>query len=591
MNKYDNYSKEDLIALLNKQDKELARKKYGLVWDNEKVPEQVVLNCQKNLPVLKNIKDKDIVVNKTDNDYNIMIEGDNYHSLQVLNFTHKGKIDVIYIDPPYNTGNNDFCYNDKYVDKEDGYRHSKWLNFMEKRLELAKNLLSEQGIIFISIDDNEQANLKLLCDKIFNVNNYIGTIARVSKKGGNKGTFIKPKKDYVLVYCNNVQKIDKIKFGRFNQIPEPEWKEEEFKGQIRYFTQGECPYRAKLDVRANQRYYIKCPDESLIIPPGNVFPDIKEDGAKVTPLTNDDKCWTFSQKRYFEERDNNAFIFTKTNKSPFLDQNGNKAKWNIYKKVFKEELMKDNGELYKKEILSDYIDSFPNSQGTNELDDLDIDFSYPKPVNLIKYFIEITEKDTNTLILDFFAGSGTTAQAVLELNKQDGGNRKFIICTNNENNIAENVCYPRISKVINGYYKKNKEEFIEGLSANMKYFKTDFVEIIKNITQTKINLTKKCTEILCLKNGIFNCITKKNSYTIHTNNTTDSYLCIFYDFIDDSVRDFIDEIKKIQGQKLVYMFSINNFIDESLFENIDNLSIEPIPHELYNTYLKIIGNK
>src|SRR5690606_33566981 len=138
--------------------------KYGLVWDSEKENERVVLDCREKLPILKEVKNKEIKT--SDNDYNLMIEGDNYHALQVLSYTHKEKIDVIYIDPPYNTGEKDFIYNDRYVDIDDGYRHSKWLNFMEKRLELAKGLLSQLGAIFISIDNNEQANLKLLCDKI-----------------------------------------------------------------------------------------------------------------------------------------------------------------------------------------------------------------------------------------------------------------------------------------------------------------------------------------------------------------------------------------------------------------------------------------
>ena len=139
-NYYDDLSKDELKELLKKQNKELARKKYGLVWDSEKEPEKVVLDCQKKLPILKEDKSREIKTN--DDDYNLLIEGDNYHALQVLNYTHKEKIDVIYIDPPYNTGTEKggFVYNDKYVDKEDGYRHSKWLNFMEKRLDLAKYL-------------------------------------------------------------------------------------------------------------------------------------------------------------------------------------------------------------------------------------------------------------------------------------------------------------------------------------------------------------------------------------------------------------------------------------------------------------------
>ena len=196
---YDDFSREELIELLNKQDKELALKKYGLVWDSEKEPEKVVLDCEKNLPILQRISDKEI---KTDNsDYNILIEGDNFHALSVLNYTHKGKIDVIYIDPPYNTGKkNSFLYNDSYVLKEDGYRHSKWLNFMEKRLNLAKKLLKNDGVIFISIDDNEQANLKVLCDKIFNEENFISILPRITKKGGKSSDNVQKNHDYVLVY-------------------------------------------------------------------------------------------------------------------------------------------------------------------------------------------------------------------------------------------------------------------------------------------------------------------------------------------------------------------------------------------------------
>jgi len=200
MNKYENYSKEELLNIIEKQEKELKIKKYGLVWDSEREPEQVVLDCENNLPILKRIKSKEI---KTDNsEDNIIIEGDNYHALTVLNYTHLGKIDVIYIDPPYNTGNKDFIYNDKYVDKEDGYRHSKWLNFMEKRFNLAANLLKKTGVIFISIDDNEESQLKLLCDKVFGENNFISKILIQSNpRGSQSSTHFATTHEYVLVYA------------------------------------------------------------------------------------------------------------------------------------------------------------------------------------------------------------------------------------------------------------------------------------------------------------------------------------------------------------------------------------------------------
>ena len=144
---YDKLSKDELLKLVENQEAELDSKKYGLMWDREKEPEQVVLDCENNLPILKRITNNEIKTNESDD--NIFIEGDNYHSLTVLNYTHKGKIDFIYIDPPYNTGKKDFIFNDSYVDREDSYRHSKWLAFMGKRLKLAKNLLKNTGVIFI----------------------------------------------------------------------------------------------------------------------------------------------------------------------------------------------------------------------------------------------------------------------------------------------------------------------------------------------------------------------------------------------------------------------------------------------------------
>ncbi|KIM06841.1 MAG: hypothetical protein KU28_07745, partial [Sulfurovum sp. PC08-66] len=179
---YHDYTKEELLKLVKELAQELEDKKYGLVWDKEREPEQVVVDCQDNLPILKEVKEKHIKTD--DSDDNILIEGDNYHALSVLNYTHENKIDVIYIDPPYNTGNKDFIYNDKFVDKEDKYRHSKWLNFMEKRLNLAHKLLKQEGVIFVSIDDNEAFNLKLLCDKVFGEDNFIANLPRIVKKGG-----------------------------------------------------------------------------------------------------------------------------------------------------------------------------------------------------------------------------------------------------------------------------------------------------------------------------------------------------------------------------------------------------------------------
>ena len=192
-------AEEDKAALL-----ELVaeKKKYGIVWEDK--PEVAEQRLQSELPVLHEVKERFIPGATPDAPNHILIEGDNLHALTALSYTHAGKIDVIYIDPPYNTGNKDFVYNDQFVDKEDSYRHSKWLSFMNKRLKIAKTLLSERGVIFISIDDNEQSQLKLLCDEIFGAENQIAVLPTIMNWKGNQAQFgFAGTHEYTLCYTRD----------------------------------------------------------------------------------------------------------------------------------------------------------------------------------------------------------------------------------------------------------------------------------------------------------------------------------------------------------------------------------------------------
>lgn len=200
-----NEEKASLVELLRSQ------KKYGLVWEDK--PEEIETRLVDELPVLTEVPERAIVSDAPDAPNHILIEGDNLEALTALAYTHEGKIDVIYIDPPYNTGNKDFVYNDSFVDREDGYRHSKWLSFMNKRLQIAKSLLASGGVIFISIDDNEQAQLKLLCDEVFGAQNNIGTIIWKKKTNGNNMGLIPPVHDYILSYALNVENLSNKTFG------------------------------------------------------------------------------------------------------------------------------------------------------------------------------------------------------------------------------------------------------------------------------------------------------------------------------------------------------------------------------------------
>lgn len=549
MSKYDNFSREELIELLQKQDRELSLKKYGLIWDSEKEPEKVVVDCAKKLPILKSVPEKDIKTN--DDDYNIMIEGDNYHALQVLNYTHKEKIDVIYIDPPYNTGNKEgqFVYNDKFVDKEDGYRHSKWLNFMEKRLELAKELLKEDGVIFISIDDNEFTNLTLLCQKIFGEENVENIIwHKVDDDSGRmKITYrIRREHEYILI-C--YKQKNNVFFKKF-------------KSQRNYKNEYSNPDN---DPRgAYKQGIISTTEAKSRVGGKNYYTVITPSGRAIN------RQWRITQSEFEILRQDNRIYFGKTGDSiPSL-----KVFINEDKETTPISIFKDLGTA--KTAGRELFEMFGKKV-----------FNYPKPVDLIKRLFEISTKK-EALVLDFFAGSGTTAHALLELNEEDKGERHFILCTNNEGNIATDVCYPRVQKIINGYKKNGDGELIDGLGGNLKYFRTNFVENSKNTTQTKINLARQCSEMLCLKTGRFNQIINNPSFKIFSNNKNNQYTCIYFDCFDTDMKDFISEIGKLDGHKDVYVFSLTDAVDTSLFSGISGVKLEAIPYKILDLYKRIV---
>ncbi len=586
---YDNFSREELIELLNKQDKELALKKYGLVWDTEKEPEKVVQDCQNNLPILQRVSEKEIKTD--DSDYNILIEGDNFHALSVLNYTHKGELDLIYIDPPYNTGNKDFIYNDSYVEKEDGYRHSKWLNYIEKRLNLAKNLLKEQGIIFISIDDNEQSNLKLICDKIFGENNKIAILPTIMNLKGNQDEFgFAGTHEYTFVYSKNKQ-VCQIGEFKIDDDEINDWEVDD-KG---YFKKGANLIASGVNAPRHKRPNLFYP---IFIRENEIFLPSNEE---IEPLYNkvEKKFDDIALEKLIKKYQDNGFVKI----LPISNSNYMSWRWQLETMRLRKDtdVIISGTSLYKKQRpeLSDlptkkpktifYKPEYSSGNGTNRLKQIFGEklFNNPKPVELIKDLIYLGG-DKNITILDFTAGSGTTADAVIQLNKEDSGKRKFILCTNNENNICTGVCYPRIEKVINGYNKNGNGEFIEGLGGNLQYFKTDFIKNSENIEQLKMNLTYKCTEMLCLKENIYNLKEEQEDYKIFESNKKDKYLCVYYNFINDSFEDFLSTLKKLEGQKIIYMFSMDDRIDNELFEEINNYKIETIPQKILDIYKKII---
>lgn len=572
---FANFSRDDLIREIKKLKK---RKKYGIVWDEEKTKEKFEKSAEGNLPVLKEIENKEIK-SKTEEPTNILIEGDNYHAVSVLNYTHQKSIDVIYIDPPYNTGNGDtFRYNDKIVDKEDAYRHSKWLSFMAKRLRLARNLLTKYGIILISINENEFAQLKLLCDEIFGESNFIENLIWVKNSTKNDSRDFATVHEYVLVYARDLKARREKELRMVERKPgfdevmgfAAKWRKEKTPlniaiKEIRDFYRKHPEFKGLTQykhIEIKNGKYLIFREDNAAWPQGdgpkyNVIHPITRKKCKVP-----ERGWRWTEDTFKKHLENDLIVFGKDEtKVPQFKRYLHTMPDNVVKSVV---INNDDGDVQLRNIL-----------GSSS-------FEHPKPTSLIKWILSFFgEKEF--IVLDFFAGSGTTGQATLELNKEDGGKRKFILCTNNENNICTDVCYPRLVKVMNGY-KNQKNTNVNGLAGNLKYFKTTFVEG-ESTDQNKKKLVDQSTEMLCLKEDCFEEIMSKKFFKIFKNHH-DHYLGIIYD--DDGIEQYKKEIKKLNKKISTYVFSLDESAREEEFEDVAKLvSLKPIPEVILNVYRRI----
>lgn len=481
---------DDMLIALGEIESELTSKKYGLVWEQHE--EAVDVMMRDNIPVFTEVPEREITA-APGQGYNFILEGDNLHSLRLLEKTHKGKIGVIYIDPPYNTGGKDFTYDDQYVDGSDAYRHSKWISFMATRLRSMRELLSKTGVIFISIGEQEVASLKMLCDEIFGEDNGITIFSRQMKSGGAKGKFYTPNIDYILAYAKNISELPNFRAIMTQKQIDVFYSKTETAGERAGEVYGEERlFKASLDARPNQRYYIQCPDGSFAIPPGEHFPAHLVEGETVLP-SGSDKVWKWIYPRYQAELAKNNIVFKRTKTSGLVDEQGNQSPWNIYNKLWLSE-QQDKGV-----VPSNFITEFENRQSAAEMKKLGISFTYAKPVNLIKYLLNIANQPKDIIILDCFAGSGTTGHAVLQLNEDDGGSRQFILCTNNEGDICETVTYPRIKTVITGQ-RSDGSAYSDGLPANVKYYRTDFVPLDDEYLSD--TLLEHIREMIQLEHGV-----------------------------------------------------------------------------------------
>ena len=559
MNKYELAKKiNELEALTNDEKSELikllrSQKKYGLVWEDK--PEDVEQRMVNEQPVLVEVPERAIISDDAEAPNHILIEGDNLEALTALSYTHTGKIDVIYIDPPYNTGNKDFSYNDTFIDRENGYRHSMWLSFMDKRLEISKNLLSSRGTIFISIDDNELSQLKLLCDEIFGERNFIACpVRRRRKSQANLSKNISTIHEYVLIYRKNIEhELNKVEANLdLDSFKNPD-------------NDPRGPYTTMPCTNRGGTKY------SVVTPTGNVIEDE----------------WRFKKQTYDQLFEDNRIVFPRGGKGKpryklFLSE---KQRGGVIPNSWWDELESNQeGAALLKQILGE--DAFSN----------------PKPVGLIT-FIEKLSTLKDSTILDFFAGSGTTLHATMQLNAEDGGHRRCILATNNENGICENVTYERNRRVIQGYITP-KGEKVPGLTRNnLRYYKTKFVPRDKSPKNLR-NLMALSTDMLCIHNDTYiekpfagKNINNKIARYFESNDGTKRMLVVYraeaiQALVELMKQEFKNAESKENGKLMVYVFSPNGYAYDDEFEDVaDYVSLCAMPDAVLNAYRRVLPKK
>jgi len=413
-----------------------AEEKYGLNWHGKRRARQIALTPSTG--TLRPCPDESV---DWDTTKNLMIEGDNLEVLKLLQKSYAGKVKLIYIDPPYNTGN-DFVYPDNFQDNIKNYLeltgqveggkaissnseasgrfHTDWVNMIYPRLKLARNLLSSEGVIAVSIGEGELSNLLHVCHEIFGEENQITICSRVMKTGGQKGVHFSPCVDYIVLLAKDINELSSFREEISQNLIDTVYTKTEANGARKgekYRSMG--LYQAMLDKRANQRFYIECPDGELVIPPGTTFPNIREDGQQVTPIDGDG-VWRWTYERFSKEKKLGSVEFIKSDRTSLIKPDGSQGSWNVYYKIWL------NDRLEQGQLPGNILEKFESRHSSAELKVLDIPFDFAKPSALIKYLMSVCGVKENEITLDFFAGSGSSAHAALEFSAETGHQRPFI---------------------------------------------------------------------------------------------------------------------------------------------------------------------
>lgn len=556
-----NISDEETLNSLSLIENELTKKKYGLIWEEHE--ERVDKELETQIPTFEEIKDKEIMCNPNEK-FNFLLEGDNLHSLYLLEKTYKEKIDIIYIDPPYNTGKEDFIYNDKIIDELDGYKHSKWLSFMERRIRIAKELLTKSGIILISIDENEEAQLKLLCDEIFGESNRLSTHhikVRYDNKSLNEKNDWQPVMEYVYIYAKDKLSVKAKKPSENYNIDKFLYSFDELtNGQtiilgnkkVTIFKQGEWKINKAQKGSLN---LLKETWASGSVLKGNTSGKFFDLYLSVRKTIDGLNC--LYKVEGIGEDGLGYRYFTGPQKET-------SSRGKFYSGVPLERLDDlNNGTSKKYRPISNYYDFSADFGNIRQEGNTPFN-SGKKPVKMLKELINY-HKNKNATVLDFFAGSGSTAQAVLELNKEDNGNRQFVLCTNNENNICEEITYKRIKNVINGYRK------YDALKTNLKYYRCTYIPRINTENENlHNNLLINIKNLIQLENGI---------------EIDDNKIRVYLD--EEELDKFSTNKEELEVCEKVYISSdiLLTSEQEEIFEN-NNIEVYIIPEYYFEDEIK-----
>lgn len=520
--KYGHLSKEELIAQLTKRD---AERKLGLVWERDAIEHDRALNG--DFVALSLVSDLSVGVAPYQN---LVIEGDNFDALRYLSIAYRGRVKCIYIDPPYNTGSQDFIYNDRFVDKDDAWKHSKWLEFMYRRLILARDLLADDGVILVSINDENRSKLELLMDQAM-PGMRIGSFVWRCRTGGNDtgGAFLSDNHEHILVYGGREFKFsgDEKSYSMYRY--------EDAKG---IFRLSDLSKAHDYKERPNTYYPLYDPETDIWYPcnPDNVWRFSSRDRLKPGQKTRSDCMEELIDKKLIWFPTNQRIEVYPTLEALYAaidagdvpksvnslilrrelpeieDWVGKKIgfgrpAYKRYKETLKNENQPISSWLTPKSEASTVVEdgNMPivgtTEEGSKLLKDImgNKAFPYPKPLSLVKNLIA-QAVGVDGIVVDFFAGSGTTAHAVLELNKEDEESRTFIMVSSTEatpddpeKNICRDVCAQRIKNVINGYNGG------EGTGGNFAYMRTQripFDNLLLDIRHDQVWYTLQLTHHL-----------------------------------------------------------------------------------------------